>query len=220
MSLSLEELLKPLKDPNKKPLSLEEKLKHDHEWHVLGIMNLSAMNLTDSDMPFIIQKAFQDNRTKCTGLILRDNGMTSDGVKMLIDALLAERTKLKALSLSNNSKIGDEGIEHLVRLFKKNRSINFLALPNIGMTDYGVRLLANLLCEIEPDSRCPPIEKLYISFNKSITDESTKAVVQILEQNRTLKVLSVVQCSFSEEARQVLKVAAANRTKKKFILMA
>ncbi|CAF3232758.1 unnamed protein product [Rotaria socialis] len=217
-NMTVEEQLKSAEDANKKPPSLKEKLANNHEWDVLGILNLSSMNLIDSDMPLIIQAAFSENKTKCIGLILRDNNMTSDGVKTLVDALLVARTKLKYLSFSNNSKIGDVGIEHLVYLFKKKRSMSFLALPNIGMTDRGLRLLADLLCEVDVDSRCPPIEKLYISFNKLITDESMVAVIQILERNRTLKVFSMEHCSFSGKVRRILREISATNKKIKLSL--
>ncbi|CAF1208060.1 unnamed protein product [Rotaria magnacalcarata] len=213
VNTTLEEQLKSSKDANKKPPSLKEKLANNHEWDILGILNLSAMNLIDTDMPLIIQAAFSENKTKCIGLILRDNNMTSDGVKTLVDALLVARTKLKYLSFSNNSKVGDVGIEHLIYLFKKKRSINFLALPNTGMTDRGVRLLADLLCEVDVDSPCPPIEKLYISFNKLITDESMVAVIQILERNRTLKVLSMEYCNFSDKVRRILREISTTNKK-------
>ncbi|CAF2117298.1 unnamed protein product [Rotaria magnacalcarata] len=115
-------------------------------------MNLSSMNLTDDDVPSLLQRAFVKQKKKCVGLILRDNGLTSVGVRMLVDALLATRTKLKYLSFSNNAAIGDRGIEHLVRLLQKNRSATFLALPNTGMTDRSVRLLADILCNVDPKS--------------------------------------------------------------------
>ncbi|CAF3388606.1 unnamed protein product [Rotaria socialis] len=206
------------KDTGQKLVSLEEKLAENQELNIIGIMNLSSMNLTDDDIPSILQRAFVEQKKKCIGLILRDNGLTSVGVRMLVDALLATRTKLAYLSFSNNAAIGDRGIEHLARLLQTNRSITFLASPNTGMTDRSVRLLADILCNVDPKSSCSPLEKLHISFNKSITDESLEALTQILEQNQTLKVLSVQHCGLSDKGRRRLRHASAKKKKKKFSL--
>ncbi|CAF1074408.1 unnamed protein product [Rotaria sp. Silwood1] len=213
---TIEEEINLSEDTNEKDISLEEKLADNHELEIIGIMNLSSMNLTDNDMLLVIQRAFYDNKTKCIGLILRDNALTSIGVKILVDAIISSRTKLKYLSFSNNPNIGDEGIEHLIRLLQKNRSITFLAIPNTGMTDHGVRLLADVLCPVDTDSICPPLEKLHISFNKSITDQSIEALIQIIEQNQTLKLLSLQHCSLSDKVRRQLKKLVTKKKKKKF----
>ena len=68
--------------------------------------------------------------------------------------------------------MGDSGIEHLARLLRANRTMTFLSLPNTGITDRGVRMLADVLCDIDSDSPCAALEKLHISFNKEITDAS------------------------------------------------
>lgn len=176
------------------------------------------MNITDEDLPAIIQRAFCGGRKKCIGLILRDNALTSEGVRMIVDAVLAARSSLKYLSFSNNADIGDTGIEHLVRLLQKSQSITFLSVPNTGMTDRGVRLLADVLCGVDSDASPPPLEKLYISFNKLITDESLETILQILDQNQTLKLLSVEHCSLSDKARKRLRQVGSKTKKKKFSL--
>jgi Ran GTPase-activating protein (RanGAP) involved in mRNA processing and transport len=205
------------KEEEERNVDLEDKLAQDHEFDVIGIMNLASTNLTDNDMPMIIQRAFCEKK-KCRGLILRDNALTSAGVKMLVDAAISMRTNLRYLSFSDNKDIGDEGIEHVIRLLQKSRSMTFLAIPNTGMTDRGVRLLADLLCGVDADSQCAPLEKLYISFNKSITDESLDAVLQILGQNQTLKVFSIQHCSFSDKARRQLRQVGTKMKKRKFSL--
>jgi len=199
----------------KKNVQLEERLAQDKEFDFTGVMNLSAMNLIDHDLPMVIDRAIKKRPKKCIGLILRENDLTGKGVKMLVDALLEVRTNLKYLSLSSNPRIGDAGIEHLIRLLKKNRSITLLALPETGITDRGVRLLADLLCSVDGESS---LEKLYISFNKLITDESMKALIQILEENQTLKALSLNHCSLSDANRRLLKQKALITRKKKFTL--
>ncbi|CAF4923097.1 unnamed protein product [Rotaria sp. Silwood1] len=217
VEVTLEEQFIFLQHEYQKNEALEEKLAGNREFDNMGIMNLSAMNLTDTDMPLIIQRALQ-KKTKCTGILLRDNGLTSLGVKILVDALLATPKKLKYLSFSNNTAIGDVGVQHLIRLLKVNRSITFLALPNTGMTDQSVRLLADVLGDTDGDSSCSPLEKLHISFNKSITDESLAALTQILERNKTLKEFAIQHCSLSEEARYQLRQTITGTKKKKLSL--
>ncbi|CAF3837610.1 unnamed protein product [Rotaria sp. Silwood1] len=185
---------------------------------ILGIMSLSSMNITDDDMILIIQRVFYNHKSKCIGLILRDNALTSTGVKMLVDTLISSQTKLKYLSLSNNPNIGDKGIEHLTNLLQKNRSITFLALPNTGITDHGVRLLADVLCGIDTVLSCTSLKKLHISFNKSITDQSFETLIQIIEQNQTLKLLSSQHCSLSVKIRRTLRKAVIKNKKKRFSL--
>jgi hypothetical protein len=208
-----------LQEPNEKNVLLEDRLENDNEFDITGILNLSCMHVTDNDLPSVIQRAFWAGPKKCTGLLLRDNALTADGVRMIVDTILAGRTSLRYLSFSSNPDIGDAGIEHIVRLLQKNRSMIFLALPATGMTDRGVKLLADVLCGADSESNAPPpLKKLYISFNKAITDESLESLLQILEQNQYLKVLSLQHCSLSDEAHRTLKQAARRLKKKKFSL--
>lgn len=209
-----------LQEPEPKNVMLEDRLENDNEFDVTGILNLSCMNVTDSDLPAVVQRAFWGGPKKCTGLILRDNALTADGVRVIVDTILAGRASLKYLSFSSNPDIGDAGIEHIVRLLQKSRSMSFLALPRTGMTDRGVRLLADVLCGVDSEATAPPppLEKLYISFNKLITDESLEPLLQILEQNQKLKVLSLEHCGLSDKAHRRLRQAATKLKKKKFSL--
>ena len=200
-------------------MNLDDKFANDYQFNLTGIMNLSSMKLTDNDIPMIIQRAVNEKHKKSLGFIFRDNALTSEGVKTLVDTVLKMRLNVTYLSLSDNPDIGDAGVEHVARLLQKSRSINFLALPNIGMTDRGVRLLANALCGNGSSSNCAPLEKLYISFNKLITDESFEAILQILGYNQTLKIFSVQHCSFSDRVRRRLKQVGVKMKKRKFSLV-
>jgi len=204
-------------ETKQKNVNLEAKLDQYDELNTDGTLDLSSSYVTDIGVPLIIQRAFQNEKKKCIRLILRDNALTSVGVKMLVDELLRIPNNLRNLGLSANPNIGDTGVEHLVRLLETNRSITLLALHNTGITDRGVRLLANVLCHVSTDS-ITFLEKLYISFNKSITDESVETLIQILEQNHTLKVLSLQHCGLSDRARRRLRLVTAKKKKKKFHL--
>ena len=203
----------------KKNDQLQDHLENDTEFDITGILNLSCMNVTDSDLPNVVQRAFLNGPKKCTGLILRDNALTADGVRIIVDTIIAARASLKHLSFSSNPDIGDAGIEHIVRLLQKRRSVTFLALPQTGMTDRGVRLLADVLCGNDPEATSPPsLEKLYISCNKGITDESLDALLEILAKNQRLKILSINHCGLSDRAYRRLQHAATKLKKKKFSL--
>ncbi|CAF3438314.1 unnamed protein product [Rotaria socialis] len=134
---------------------------------------------------------------------------------MLVDRLLMEPMSVKNLGLSSNPDIRDDGIAHLVGLLRSNRSITTLAMHNTGITDQGIGLLADVLCDTKTR---PALEKLYISFNKSITDNSLESLTHILEQNQTLTLLSLQHCSLSDRARQRLRRLNKKKNKKKFKL--
>lgn len=200
-----------------KHVSLEEKLADDHELEAIGISNLSQMSLTDKDVPLIVERVLS-KVDKCIGIILRENQLTSYGVKILVDEFIATKSKLKYLSLSNNPRIGDAGVEQLVRFLRVNRSMLFLSIPNTGITDHSVRILADVLCGSEDHSIPSSLEKLHISYNKAIGDESVPALVQIIEKNQTLKLLSVQNCNLSEKARRQLRKSVTQRKNRKFNL--
>lgn len=196
---------------------MEEKLKDTSELDTIGSLNLSAMKITDGDIRKIIQHSPWEHK-KCIGIILRDNDLTSFGVHLLVDGLLTSKPKLQYLSLSNNPRIGDAGIEHLIRLLKASRSMTLLSIPNTGITDRGVRVLADALCATELGSACVGLEKLHISFNKLVTDESVDALLEILSKNQTLKNLCVQNCSLTDTGRERLRKASIKKKKKRFSL--
>ena len=43
-------------------ITLENKLAEDHEFDVIGILNLSEMKLTDQDIPSIVQRAIREQK--------------------------------------------------------------------------------------------------------------------------------------------------------------
>lgn len=200
-----------------KVLTLEEKLSDTSEIDTIGNLNLSAMKLTDGDVRKIIQRGPWEHK-KCIGIILRDNDLTAFGVHLLIDGLIAAKAKLQYLSLSNNPRMGDAGIEHLVRFLKTNRAMTLLSIPNTGITDRGVRMLADALCGADPGAPSVGLEKLHISFNKLITDESVDSLLEILSKNQTLKNLCVQNCNLTDSGRDRLRKASIKKKKKRFSL--
>ena len=172
------------------------------------------MGINDSDMRVIVARVLWGRRKACTQLILRDNVLTGDGMKILVDELLATSSKLKSLVLSNNSSIGDKGIEHCARLLQASRSLTMIALHYTGISNRGVRILADVLCRPQTEANAPALKKLYISFNQSITDDAMDSFVRILQQNQGLKLLAVQNCGLSYTARRRLRHIAMSRKKK------
>lgn len=197
-------------------LDLEDKLDQDDELDIDTTMDLSSLNLTDNEIPEIMNRILRQDKKNYTNLVLRDNAITSEGIKILVDELLITPRFLKSLGLSSNPGIGDAGVEHLIRLLQGNRSIALLALHNTGITDRGVRLLADFICNTNTNSSSV-LQKLYISFNRLITDESLEALIQILEHNQRLKIFSLQHCSLSDKARRRLRQICAKKKKRKFL---
>ena len=133
-------------------------------------------------------------------------------MKILADQFLRISPEVRYLGLSGNKNIGDIGVGHLTRLLRANRSITLLALHNTGLTDDGVQILGDLLCaEVDDGWSGTILQKLYIPFNKFITDKSLIVLRQIIEQNQTLNVLTIQNCSLSNIARKRLKDLAKKR---------
>ncbi len=193
----------------------DEKFDQEDELDIDTTMDLSSLSLTDNEIPEIMHRVLRQEKKNYTNLVLRDNTITSMGVKILVDELLTTPRCLKNIGLSSNPDIGDAGVEHLIRLLQGSRTVTFLALHNTGITDRGVRLLADALCDAETNSPSV-LRKLYISFNKFITDESLEALIQILEHNQTLRVFSLQHCSLSDKARRRLRHICAKKKKRKF----
>ena len=101
----------------------------------------------------------------------------------------------------------------MTRLLQTNRSITLLALQDIGITDRAIHLSAKCLCDNGTRSS-PALEKLYISFNKAIMDESLEPLVQILEGNERLKALSLQRCSLSDSAQRRLRQVSRKKNKR------
>ncbi|CAF3673994.1 unnamed protein product [Rotaria sp. Silwood1] len=79
------------------------------------------------------KKEFIQQTTKSSSIILRNNNLISIGIKILVDGIIV--SKLKYLSLSYNSNIDDQSIEHLICLLKISRTIGVLAISNTRISE-------------------------------------------------------------------------------------
>ena len=166
------------------------------------------MNIIDDQIPFIIDKCSKKKYKKCFGLILRNNLLTSDGMKLLVQLLINSKINFKYFSFAENPNIGDQGMEYFISLLEYNKSINFVALTNTGITDHSLHLLAKTFSNVKFSFS---IEKLYLSFNPLITDQSIESIVIIIQSIPTLQLLSLRNCNLSDTIKKNLK-----QTLKKF----
>lgn len=161
-------------------------------------MELVNMNLTDQDIPIIIDKAIR--KKKCVSLSLSTNKITADGVRVLVDTLKSKKN-LTHLILSGNP-IGDEGVKSIIELIPNCRTLYHVALANTGITDQGVKLLADTLGSNKNFVRC-----LDLRSNTLITDASVEVLLQMVDNDETLSACRLDNCSISSEGREKLREA-------------
>ena len=177
-------------------------------------------------MPIIVDSAII--KKKCTELKLGYNQITSEGVKILADALKEnstlerlnlfhnniadqgvyyltqallsnEKSKVKMLFIGHN-QITDKSIEYLCDLLKINRNIVHLGLSNNEISDRGVIVLANMLTNDNIT-----LKELYLWGNKSIGDMSVDALADMLVYNRSLMKLVLFDCNLSDLSKERLR---------------
>ena len=182
------------------------------------LMNLNQTKLNDQDMFIVVQQAIVNkncrelhlesneithqgasiladaliDNTNLEVLYLHDNQIFDSGVQDLSQALTTKNFTLKILDLSSN-KITDEGAEYLSEMLKNNRTLTHLYLRNNQIGNRGMNALANTLAY--PNQT---LEELMINQNKTIDDLCTEILVNMLVQNRSLKVFRIEECNLSE----------------------
>jgi Ran GTPase-activating protein (RanGAP) involved in mRNA processing and transport len=195
-------------------------------------IDLDGKQLTDKDMDLICKKAIVEKQ--CRKLRLEKNEITAKGVAIIADALYGNTTLAElylsnnrigdtgihilsqALSISNwtlewldlhSNNITDEGAEYLAEMLKTNKTITLLGLAFNGISDRGVRLLANAITNYNKT-----LDWLHLSSNKFITDRSIDDLVEMIKSNPSLKALWLNNCSFSTNGAQKLEEAVKLNT--------
>ncbi|CAF3375013.1 unnamed protein product [Rotaria socialis] len=195
--------------------------------HSRTTVDLSKQQLLDRDLKTVVKQALTEK--ECTRLDIGYNSITSVGASIVADAL-KQNTTLEELNFHNNcvsdlgvhslakvlssntsivkslelgsNGITDKGAEHLAEMLKTNRSITWLALAG----DRGVRLLANTV-----NHQNSNLLILSLHVNKSISDASVDAIIDILQHNRSLKKLWMQDCNISEDGKMKLREAAKSK---------
>jgi Ran GTPase-activating protein (RanGAP) involved in mRNA processing and transport len=159
-------------------------------------IELTNMNLTDEDIPLIIQKAIK--KKKCTSLSLATNKITADGIRMIVDSLKTNK-KLTHLILSSNP-IEDQGIKYLIDLIKNSQTLYHLSLSDTQITDDGMKMIIDTLSSNPTTLRC-----LDLRSNILITDLSVDSLLQMVEKNQTLSACRLDNCGLSQDGKDKLK---------------
>jgi Ran GTPase-activating protein (RanGAP) involved in mRNA processing and transport len=203
-----------------------------------SIIDFSHQKLVDRDLINIIQ---QIPDKQCLSLQLQDNAITSQGIMILIDSLFNHLSHLQDLWLSNNciSDLGiqiltrtylsnnstikqlhlgsncitDNGIQYLVEMLKINSTLTDLWLYNNQITDYGVQNLVNIL---KTGNRT--LKHFDLQWNRSISDTSINALIDMLERNRILERMNLRKCSLSMAGKMQLLQAVVGRKDFKLII--
>jgi Ran GTPase-activating protein (RanGAP) involved in mRNA processing and transport len=93
-------------------------------------------------------------------------------------------------------------------VIKRTETLTTLRLNDNRISDEGVKLLANVLSYPRRY-----LQKLYLHNNKLITDLSVEVLINMLEQNQSLNILWLIDCSITSHGRQRLQEAAASKRK-------
>ena len=143
-------------------------------------VDLKNQELTDNDIPIIIQRAIIDKQ--CWSLDLASNMITDEGVQRLAK-ILESNTLLKFLSFARN-QITDVGIHSIAQALRTNTGLTFFNLMGNKTTDDGAKFLAEA---IESNAT---LQHLFIDYN-TIGDNGVRYIAQSLTKNTTLKRLSL-----------------------------
>lgn len=190
-----------------------------------SIIDLRNLKLTDADVPIIIEQAIV--RKKCRELWLQSNKISSNGALILARAL-QHRTSMEvlilhdnqiedigvralaaafSLSLSSLQVLGleatgmtDEGVSHLSKMLKKNRSLKSIGLGENQITNRGVQSLSSVLIHNNNTLR-----ELYLVRNKRIDDQCIDFLIRMLRINRTLNRLWMDDCNLTNKGKEKLR---------------
>ena len=104
---------------------------------------------------------------------------------------LSHNCSVKTLDLRNNG-VGDEGATALGQTLPKNKTLSYLMLANCGITATGGTALATSLLENTT------LESLHINLNALGGGEAIDTFAKVLQQNRTLKRLNIIDYTLSQ----------------------
>jgi Ran GTPase-activating protein (RanGAP) involved in mRNA processing and transport len=116
-----------------------------------------------------------------------------------------DKAPIKILNLSHNN-IGDEGAKYLAEVLKVKRTLIQLHLNDNRISDRGVQLLANALCDAKTN-----LTNLYLHNNRLISNLSVGYLTNMLNQNRSLNTLWLIDCNLTNADKQQLKTAVASK---------
>jgi len=221
-------------------LPSETRIKQDNDKLVQVIrqsqshsISLREKNLTDDDIVTIVNESIVNKQ--CKELFLGVNQLTPISISLIAQSLKTNIT-LKLLDLSENP-LGDLGLHSLTEILALNHShLQYLYIYSTGITDQGVRDLANMLKTntrlLDLDIGANEISDQGVSIlanvfktdnatltaisfkkNRLVTDGCVDDLAAMLEQNQTLKFVNLLQCNLSSVVAQRLQSIAQTKTR-------
>lgn len=160
-------------------------------------IELNSLNITDDDVAYIVNKIIKRNK-RCESLSLTNNGITSNGIQILINSLV-KNSKITHLNLSSNP-LGDQAIQFINELIISHRTLYHLSLADTNITDAGFQQLIQTL-----SSNVSSLRTLDVRSNKSITDASIPFLTQMVDRNQTLSACRLDNCQLTEQGFNQLK---------------
>ncbi|CAF1008719.1 unnamed protein product [Adineta steineri] len=150
-------------------------------------VDLESQELTDNDIPIIIQQAIIDK--ECWYLTINKNMITDNGINHLAKAI-ESNTSLGVLTLRYN-KITDVGVHYIAQALHTNAWLVFLDLSGNQITENGARFLSESL------QANTTLKQLLINFT-SIGDRGIQYLANTQAQNSTLKTLSLAATGLTD----------------------
>jgi Ran GTPase-activating protein (RanGAP) involved in mRNA processing and transport len=175
-----------------------------------SILQLQGNAITSQGIIILID-ALLNNSIALQDLWLSNNFISDLGVQILTSKFLLNNSTLKQLHLGSNC-ITDRGVQYSSEMLKSNYTLTDLWLYNNQITDQGVQNLANIL---KTGNR--NLKHLDLQWNKSLTDSSINSFVNMLEQNRILGQLNLRKCNLSIAGKMQLLQAVVERKDFKLI---
>lgn len=180
-------------------------------------INLTFENLTDQDMPIVVNQAIlskasteidlSNNQIKSEGLFilssvlyknttlqvlsLLSNEITDEGIRSLSDVLSSYNSTLTTLGLGSN-QITDQGVQYLSQMLTFNRTLTVLTLQNNKISSRGVELLMNTLTHSNST-----LTILNLSSNILIDNSCVQSIIQMFNNNQTLREFYMIKCNLS-----------------------
>ncbi|UJR14238.1 hypothetical protein I4U23_001228 [Adineta vaga] len=194
-------------------------------------VNLSRRRYRNDDFNTVITE-FIINK-KSLGIVLRESKLTADGARSLSKILMHDDNTLERLYLTEN-KIGDTGVEYIADALShnKNNTLKCLCLASNDITDKGAIYLAKMLetnttltdlllgrNAIRDEgfqrlldvliSKNKTLQVLSIERNKCRSDENAISIFNLLENNKSLRKLNIIDCKLSRtNTREIRRLAA------------
>ena len=174
------------------------------------VLCLRESNIS-SDGARIISEALHDNNT-LEELFISRNKIGDIGAKCLAEALSGDNnTTLKQLCLGCNG-ITDHGIEYIATMLESNQTLTHLRLPSNQISDRGLQVLSEVLI-----NRNKTLKLLSLERNKFRSETSVNILGNMISNNQSLTSINLNNCKLPRSAIRQLKGLA--KTKENYELL-